>query len=68
MKAYERHEAGVTTSYKLSRWDERSFTFREVRGSHLSVEAAQASATRPGRYRISEVSGGRFRDAAEFTV
>lgn len=68
MKAFERREAGIVASYKLAVWDDRCYTFREVKGTYQTTEAAKKGASKPGRYRISRVEEGRFTDAGTFIV
>lgn len=70
MKAHERREAGLADrpGFKLSAWDARSFTFREVKGVHATEAEARRAAKKPGRYRVSRVEDGSWADAATFEV
>jgi hypothetical protein len=70
MKAHERREAGLTgkPGFKIAAWDARSFTFREVKGTHDTEADARRSAKKPGKYRVSRVVDGSWADATTFEV
>jgi hypothetical protein len=56
------------TTYKLAQWEERSFTFKDGKRSFPTVEAAKASVTAAGKYRISEITRDGRKDFEPFEV
>ena len=71
MKAHERREAGIdgAAAFKVSAWDARSFTFREVKGVHATEGDAHASMVgKKGAYRLSRVASGEWSDVGTFNL
>jgi hypothetical protein len=68
MKPHERRQAQAYPYYKLATFDTRSVTFRDGKQAHASEAAAKAAATKPGRYRISEITDNGRRDLEPFEV
>lgn len=56
------------TRYKLAEWDERSYCFKDSKTAQPSREAAIATATKPGWYRVSEITRDGRSDGVAFTL
>lgn len=68
MKPYQRRQQGGYPYYKLAKWDARSMTWCDGRGTHTTEADAFMSITIRGRYRISEVTECGRRDLPPFDV
>lgn len=67
-RGFERRAAGTATYYKLATWDARSFTFKDGKVAFETRAEAGWAATKPGRYRISEVSDSGRTDFEPFDI
>lgn len=55
--------------FKLSKFDNISMTFRELKGAYDTLNEARAKAKNPGKYRVSANDGhGTWVDADMFTI
>lgn len=59
MKAYERRAAGKETYWKLQRWDAVKCCWIPYNRQFESEGEAMKAASKPGRYRVSEIKGER---------
>jgi hypothetical protein len=68
MKPYERRKAQAYPYYKLAAWDAVSVCWRDGKPAFPTLRDARASATAPGRYRISQVNESGREDLEPFEI
>ena len=68
MRHFERRAANAFPYFKLAEWDATALTYRDGKRAFDSESAAQSSASKPGRYRLSRVTNAGRTDLAPFEV
>lgn len=68
MRPFERRAAKAYPYYKLAVWNPIRLTWDDGKRAYESEAAARATARKPGRYRISEVTERERFDLEPFEV
>lgn len=68
MRPFERRAASVTVYFKLASWDARNCTWKAGKKTFATEEEAKASASAPGRYRLTRVDESGHTEFDPFTV
>lgn len=67
-RPHERRAAGAYPYYRLGTWCRLSVAYRDNATPHATVADAKAAATKPGKYRITEVTERGTLLKEDFTI